>query len=814
MKRNIFLITLFFLPLGSFLLCSCGQESSSSLDTSFDSSLDSSIDDDIIIDEGPLITSRVIKCYSLNSTYVSSYSPLDSFNKENFNVYGNKNNYRSLLKFNLSPYYLNRINDISLVLSFEKDSISFSSFSPTIRYGYANWDIEDDINWNNKSSYFLWSKDNEIFYSSSNVKIIKKEVDSVHFNSLLFSNLTLQKDNINLEIADSNNVMASFYSSNYGDKNFRPYLDINYSFSSKAIELASRWKSFRKEDPTFSIFLNGTRKDELEEFYIDYNALNEDDLDIFNLNLDYKKGNKNYSIADSISYFKNYLNISLNGIFFSSKGKEKGDGTKSNPYNDLNLIDEKLIKEKGNNIYIESGSEFVFKNGLILKNINQNEVVRITSFGEGEKPRLIGDSSASNVLSLENCSNIKISNLEIYNKENKSENDRRGIYIHVLKDSKVSNVTISNCYIHNILGYSNTSTSISDSKMKRTGGIFVEGEAGSSIDGLNIIDNEIFNVGNVGIASRTNQKYDGAESNPYHSGFEKTSFKNVVVASNLIHGVAKNAIFLRNLFGGVVERNVVYDTSIKCVDGGNSIVTARVKNTIIQYNEGYKNGNNTSTKDGAMLDADLYSVDTIWQYNYSHENAFGLFINCTNKNDNVTVRFNLSISDMGNRGIICLNYAFNKIDIYNNTIISGVGSGLGLEKGLVLFEASENANGQSNIFNNIFYCRSKNAKTSIRSSLKEVSFYCNAVFDSNGEYKDPSLNKLIPDIDSHPLIKESDPNFVNNDYSDLSGYDQAVKKFAPIRNKNYKAYAYPISNKFVDILGNSYSKTIGCYFLH
>ncbi|HBX25243.1 MAG TPA: hypothetical protein DEF61_03095 [Firmicutes bacterium] len=169
---------------------------------------------------------------------------------------------------------------------------------------------------------------------------------------------------------------------------------------------------------------------------------------------------------------------------------------------------------------------------------------------------------------------------------------------------------------------------------------------------------------------------------------------------------------------------------------------------------------------------------------------------------------------MGNRGIICLNYAFNKIDIYNNTIISGVGSGLGLEKGLVLFEASENANGQSNIFNNIFYCRSKNAKTSIRSSLKEVSFYCNAVFDSNGEYKDPSLNKLIPDIDSHPLIKESDPNFVNNDYSDLSGYDQAVKKFAPIRNKNYKAYAYPISNKFVDILGNSYSKTIGCYFLH
>ena len=299
------------MPLGSFLLCSCGQESSSSLDTSFDSSLDSSIDDDIIIDEGPLITSRVIKCYSLNSTYVSSYSPLDSFNKENFNVYGNKNNYRSLLKFNLSPYYLNRINDISLVLSFEKDSISFSSFSPTIRYGYANWDIEDGINWNNKSSYFLWSKDNEIFYSSSNVKIIKKEVDSVHFNSLLFSNLTLQKDNINLEIADSNNVMASFYSSNYGDKNFRPYLDINYSFSSKAIELASRWKSFRKEDPTFSIFLKGERKDELEEFYIDYNALNEDDLDIFNLNLDYKKGNKNYSIADSISYFKNYLNISL-----------------------------------------------------------------------------------------------------------------------------------------------------------------------------------------------------------------------------------------------------------------------------------------------------------------------------------------------------------------------------------------------------------------------------------------------------------------------------------------------------------------------
>lgn len=813
MKRKLFLKTLIFLPLLSFLLTGCQQGSNSSLDSSLDSSIDSSSDDDIIINEDPLITSRVIKCYSSNSTYVTSYSPSKSFTQENFNIYGDKNNYRSLIKFSLGSYSLNRINDISLILSFEKDSISFSSFSPTIRYGYTKWNIEDDVNWNNKTSYFQWSKDNEFFVSSSNVEIVKNEVDSVHFNSLLFSSLSLQNNDINLEIADSNNVAATFYSSNYADKKLRPYLDIDYSFSFKAIELASKWKSFRKEDPSFSSFINGNRKKELEDFYIDYNSLLEEDLDIFNLNIDYKKGEKDYSLSDSISSIRKYLDLDLNGVYFSSKGGKDGDGTRSNPYNNLNLINENFIKEKGNIIYIESGSEFILRKGLTLKDINLDSQVVITSFGEGDKPKLIGESSASNVLILQNCSNIKISNLEIYNKEKESEGNRRGIYIHVTKNSKISNVTISNCYVHDILGYSNTSSSISDSTMKKTGGIYIEGDENSSIDTLNIINNEISNVGNVGIASRSNQKYDGAEANPYHSSFESTSFKNVRVAYNSIHDIAKNAIFLRNLFGGVVESNVVYNTSTKCVDGGNSIVTARVKNTIIQYNEGYKNGNSSSAKDGAMLDADLYSLDTIWQYNYSHDNAFGLFINCTNKSDNVTVRFNLSVNDMGNRGIICLNYAFNKIDIYNNTIISGTGSGLSVGLGLLLFEASVNATGKANVFNNIFYCRSENVKTSVPSSLNDINFYCNAIFDPKGEYKSPTLSTLIPDIDSHPLIKNADPNFINTDYSSLNGYEESVKKFAPIRNKNYKAYAFAISNNFVDILGNSYSKTIGCYFL-
>ena len=45
--------------------------------------------------------------------------------------------------------------------------------------------------------------------------------------------------------------------------------------------------------------------------------------------------------------------------------------------------------------------------------------------------------------------------------------------------------------------------------------------------------------------------------------------------------ILPNGIFVRNLLGGYVKNNVVYETAIKCISG-NSIVTSYVDGTVIE----------------------------------------------------------------------------------------------------------------------------------------------------------------------------------------------------------------------------------------
>ena len=135
--------------------------------------------------------------------------------------------------------------------------------------------------------------------------------------------------------------------------------------------------------------------------------------------------------------------------------------------------------------------------------------------------------------------------------------------------------------------------------------------------------------------------------------------------------------------------------------------------TVIQYNEGYRNmakvrESDGKLQDGCMLDADLASKDTIWQYNYSHDNSFGLFLNCTYNNENfhdrVTVRYNLSVNDKGQKGIIYINYVSDGIYVYNNTIVTGYDTE---------YIIQSNTDRKSFFYNNLIYNRSATAKFSV-----------------------------------------------------------------------------------------------------
>jgi hypothetical protein len=115
------------------------------------------------------------------------------------------------------------------------------------------------------------------------------------------------------------------------------------------------------------------------------------------------------------------------------------------------------------------------------------------------------------------------------------------------------------------------------------------------------------------------------------------------------------------------------------------IWTFNSNNTVIQYNEVSNMVYGPSTIpnslngcDGEGFDADSHQDGTVIQYNYSHDNAGGFMLLCTDYSPHrVAIRYNLSIDDNATfnptpcDGVI--DPATNNLDgveMYNNTIVS------------------------------------------------------------------------------------------------------------------------------------------------
>lgn len=503
------------------------------------------------------------------------------------------------------------------------------------------------------------------------------------------------------------------------------------------------------------------------------------------------------------------------GIFFSASAEDSGDGTIEHPYNSLEKIKELEIVP-GSYIYIECGSKFL--GSLYLSGIEgtKDDPVIITDYGKGSKPVIDGnDLEGSGVLHIVNCSNLIVENLEITDSAT-DEGDRRGVLVTCNNNNggtdvvTYSNITLKNLYIHDIRGFRDAENSGMAMSSKITGGIHVWSVDGlGRLDGFTVTGCEITEVSNVGIATWQRVSYNekGELSvkiiSPYTDSFKAYAHLNVHIDGNEISHIGKNAIFVRNLFGGVIERNIVHDTAKYCVSG-NSIVTRSVDGTVIQYNEGYHNlakerESDGKIQDGCMLDADLDSKYTIWQYNYSHDNSFGLFLNCTTEGKDVAiVRYNLSVNDKGNKGIIYINYAAAGIYVYNNTIVTSYNTE---------YIIQSNGTGRvSYIYNNLIYNRSATAKFGI-SGNAAMTAANNLIYNEYGS----SIEGLASFRSMNEGgIYDEDPLFV--------GYLQEDSILGVNNQHTYmldaKSPALGVGTELdsvPDFFGNEYKKSIGFY---
>ncbi|OOG19786.1 hypothetical protein BWD42_07770 [Sphingobacterium sp. CZ-UAM] len=314
------------------------------------------------------------------------------------------------------------------------------------------------------------------------------------------------------------------------------------------------------------------------------------------------------------------------------------------------------------------GDRILFKSGAVW-----NDTLHLKSSGSSDAPIVIdtygGDTKAvingggqrngSNALYLNQVSNFEVNNLELTNRVPTGKlYTATGIRIN--GGSNSSGVKIKNCYIHDV-------NSVTDVQMDRAtfDANFNKANGGIIISGT--VSNLLVQNCHIANSSVTGMRTTGTATN-------------VIFDNNLLENIYGDGIIMAGATGGCkITHNTVHRA---CMNTSNynfaGIWTVKSKNTLVAHNEVY-GLTGGGINDGMAFDADGWDGPSttdgdIFEYNYSHGNngGFMLFMAASR---NITVRYNVSVDDIGTSG----------------------------KKKLFLFNGSTNRNHQ--IYNNVFHIK-------------------------------------------------------------------------------------------------------------
>ncbi|ULT27298.1 right-handed parallel beta-helix repeat-containing protein [Sphingobacterium sp. E70] len=260
-----------------------------------------------------------------------------------------------------------------------------------------------------------------------------------------------------------------------------------------------------------------------------------------------------------------------------------------------------------------------------------------------------GKRNGSNTLFLNKVSYIEVNNLELTNTV-PSGNSYAATGIRV---NGGTDIAIKNCYIHDV----NAAFDGKPNFVKATGGIIIDGTVSNVlVQSCHIANSSVTGIRTTGTAT------------------------NVLFDDNLLEYIYGDGIIMAGATGGCkITHNTVYKACMNTTNYNYAgIWTVKSKNTVVAYNEVY-GLTGGGANDGMAFDADGYDANSptngdIFEYNYSHDNNGGFMLFMYNS-QNITVRYNVSVNDIGTTG----------------------------KKKLFLFNGSTNRNHQ--IYNNVFYIK-------------------------------------------------------------------------------------------------------------
>ncbi len=319
----------------------------------------------------------------------------------------------------------------------------------------------------------------------------------------------------------------------------------------------------------------------------------------------------------------------------------------------------------GDHLQFRSGQKFFGMLRLQGSGTSRAPIV-VGRYAGGPPPRLVGEGGLATVL-LADVSFWTLRDIEVSN-DAMEEGKRSGILLEATHSGEVNHdITIEHVRVFDVKGLTGE-----DNSAKDTGGIGIFAPTlahPARFDGVLIKDCTIEHVDNVGIWLNTYPSL-----NPLDPAWNESSNEHIHITVNRISDTGRNAIIVRQALAPVIDGNTVTHSSAR--HHGNAIFTRSTRDAIIRRNEVSFTGTEPSGENAAF-DADIDSLHTLIEYNWSHDNQGGLFSLCNNPNDDgnetdgTVVRFNVSEND----GVRAFGFSggVTHSTIYNNTVLIGPG---------------------------------------------------------------------------------------------------------------------------------------------
>lgn len=301
-----------------------------------------------------------------------------------------------------------------------------------------------------------------------------------------------------------------------------------------------------------------------------------------------------------------------------------------------------VILQPGDEVLLHCGQHFT---GTLMPKGNGREEakIRIGSYGEGSMPEIDGMGNYAAVW-LKGCSHYVVQGLRILNRC-EEQKVRQGICIEGSPLGITEDITVEGCEITQVDGENRRNRQPYES-MYWNGAIYVTMPGRSSeehhLHRIHILNNDIHDVKTSGI--RINQEEDFVVD-IHHTA--------VVVRGNRISRTGSDGIIVANSISPLISGNICYDAGALGSKEETMLIAGiwvcAVKDALIERNE--VAGTRLFMGDGTAFDTDWGTAGTIvFQYNYTHDNEGGFWLDCSNLNYNsgyqkTILQYNISVND-------------------------------------------------------------------------------------------------------------------------------------------------------------------------